>query len=805
VAAAAAVYLLVSLTMFAPGLAPGRTLSASDYLWSSTPWETSRPAEVPLLGSNREQTDAVLMWQLFLQRTRAALPDLPLWNPNIMGGRPFHANLQSATLSPFSLPAYVLPFWDSLAVMAVLKLWVAALGTFLLARRLGMRFGGALLAGLVFGFSLWAVTWVSWTTMSVWALVPWVCLLAELCVERPAPLPFAGLAALIGVQFLAGHPTSSFHLVVIVAVFWGARVLASPRLRRDRPVLRLLTLGGALAAGTALAAVTLLPFFELLDHSIDRKIRAGEFADSHSPARYLLGIFLHDWWGRGSRTALEFASSLEEHAYYLAALPLMLAGAALVLRRRIERVVVAAVGVAALAVATGLPPLFDLVQALPGFEAIRNGRLAVFTVLCVGLLAGWGLDDLTGGEVPARRRRVILAIGAGLLLLPLLIVVAGARIDPGAFGKALRVAWGFATPSPELAPLETGELRDVIRLASVLEWTVVAAAALALLALRVRGRLGPTPFVALAALLVAADLLKAGMGYNPAIPERHAVQPTTPAIRFLQDRRPARFAGLEPTAPLAFAVPLSPSVAMRYGLYDARGYDYPVEERYAELWRRVITPSKDCNYAFCPESAGTTPRALRALGLFGVTHLLQHRRDRPLRAMREVYAGPDARVYENPGALPRAFVVDRQVVAPSAEAAREAVTAPGFRAREAAVTERPIAGLAVGGGGGGGAAGSARITTYEDERVAVRTQAARDALLVLTDSWFPGWKATVDGSPAAVHRVDYLIRGVRVPAGAHRVEFRYEPSSWRIGWITSCVALAAIAVTAAIGLRRRRG
>ena len=69
---------------------------------------------------------------------------------------------------------------------------------------------------------------------------------------------------------------------------------------------------------------------------------------------------------------------------------------------------------------------------------------------------------------------------------------------------------------------------------------------------------------------------------------------------------------------------------MRYGLYDARGYDFPVEKRYAELWRAGIAPSPDCNYAFCPESAGTAPRALQALGLLGVTYLLQNRRDEPL-------------------------------------------------------------------------------------------------------------------------------------------------------------------------------
>ena len=67
---------------------------------------------------------------------------------------------------------------------------------------------------------------------------------------------------------------------------------------------------------------------------------------------------------------------------------------------------------------------------------------------------------------------------------------------------------------------------------------------------------------------------------------------------------------------------------------------------------------------------------------------------------------------------------------------------------------------------------------------------------MLTDNWYPGWKATVDGERAPVERVDYLIRGVAVPAGAHRVEFRYEPASWRAGWIVSLLALLAIVAAA---------
>ncbi len=161
-AVAALLYLVLAFALVSPGLAPGRTLSSSDYFWTATPWDSSRPAAVPPLGANREQGDAVNKFQPSLEYTRHQLPGLSLWDPHVLSGRPYVADPQTQLWSPFSVPSYVLPFWKSLAVSAALKLFVAALGAFLLARALGMRFGGALMTGLAFGFSLWCVRWVSW-------------------------------------------------------------------------------------------------------------------------------------------------------------------------------------------------------------------------------------------------------------------------------------------------------------------------------------------------------------------------------------------------------------------------------------------------------------------------------------------------------------------------------------------------------------------------------------------------------------------------------------------------------------------
>ena len=72
---------------------------------------------------------------------------------------------------------------------------------------------------------------------------------------------------------------------------------------------------------------------------------------------------------------------------------------------------------------------------------------------------------------------------------------------------------------------------------------------------------------------------------------------------------------------------------------------------------------------------------------------------------------------------------------------------------------------------GGGDPGTADVRAVEPERMEVAVAAARPALLVTSDVFLPGWRARVDGREVPVERVDYLLRGVVVPAGRHVVEF----------------------------------
>jgi hypothetical protein len=104
----------------------------------------------------------------------------------------------------------------------------------------------------------------------------------------------------------------------------------------------------------------------------------------------------------------------------------------------------------------------------------------------------------------------------------------------------------------------------------------------------------------------------------------------------------------------------------------------------------------------------------------------------------------------------------------------------------------------------------AELITYAAERVHIRTNSAAPALLVLSDSYYPGWRATVDGRPAEIKAVNGLFRGVVTPAGKHDVVFTFEPTGWRSGLILAAAGalLLAIAVGAGIAVavrQRRRG
>jgi len=157
------------------------------------------------------------------------------------------------------------------------------------------------------------------------------------------------------------------------------------------------------------------------------------------------------------------------------------------------------------------------------------------------------------------------------------------------------------------------------------------------------------------------------------------------------------------------------------------------------------------------------------------------------------------RLYENARVLPRFFFAGAVRIARNLDEAGAMVRAPDFDPLATAVIEAPGPGLAL----AAGASGRIQALTYEPASVQLRTEAAESALLVATDSYYPGWRAYIDGKPAALYAADAGFRGIPVPAGRHQVEMRFVPVT--LYWSGALTGGAALATLLAAFPFARRG
>jgi len=160
-------------------------------------------------------------------------------------------------------------------------------------------------------------------------------------------------------------------------------------------------------------------------------------------------------------------------------------------------------------------------------------------------------------------------------------------------------------------------------------------------------------------------------------------------------------------------------------------------------------------------------------------------------------------VGENLDALPRAYFVDHWEVLPNSQALAR-VAAGSFDFQRSVILDRSPAGLEL--SRPPRPVRPAVIVAYAPEHVEIEVQAEGSGLLVLSDSFFPGWQARVDDDESEILRANGLFRAVALPAGFHRVRFDYRPTSLRSGAVVtmaSAILLCVIPVGARLRLRRR--
>jgi len=167
-----------------------------------------------------------------------------------------------------------------------------------------------------------------------------------------------------------------------------------------------------------------------------------------------------------------------------------------------------------------------------------------------------------------------------------------------------------------------------------------------------------------------------------------------------------------------------------------------------------------------------------------------------------VVSGNNAYLYENTNVCPRVFCVDAFRVLPEKQALG-ALIAPDFNpSREVILNEEPFLQPESAEGS------SVRITGYEVNSLMIRAHIERPCILVMSEIYYPGWKATVDGKETPILRADYCLRAVPLGPGDHDVRFRFSSRVLRASLVVSIASFTAAsalpAVQVLISARRRR-
>jgi len=755
---AVVVLALLPFLLFAPALLPGRALSPVDQLFLVAPWSAVAPAPPRPNPALADVSQVFHPWTVYTAREIRA-GRLPLWNPYAYAGVPFLSNPQTALFFPLTWLTWVLPAALGLTLPQVLKVAVAGPAMYWFLRKLAVSPLAAFIGGAGFMLSTTLIAWLPWTYSTTMVFLPILFGLVERLAERVDARGVALLALALAGDVLAGYPPSAFH-GLLAAAAW-ALVRAPWRAGVVRYLAGLTT---AASLGAALSAVQMLPAFDYMRESAVYFYRSQWTPPLVAGARSALTALMPYFFGAGTQTWSGWQFGIMATCVgivLLLALPL-----ALLAWRRPPTLALAVMAALVAAVHYGAPGVDALADA-PGMALVNKLRLMPLLVFPVCALGALGVD-VVARRTAGLAERSAIAVRAWFVALVLVGLV------------AVSLVIGDPVVSEMRPSLVTQFLAFLVAL------TVSAMLLLRWLA-DGRARWG----VALAAMQVAS-LAPIAATYLP-VRDTRWLYPTPPAVAWLQQH-----------AGGARAV-MADHVGFLYGIRQASGYDGLTPRRIEQ----VAGPIGSANarlVGFAENVAalhGSEPLAPLSVlfspvrELIGIRWIVLGRHAAaPAPGLRLAYDGADARIFENPAALPRAFVARRARCVDD----RRALALLKSRAVDVR-TEVLLADCVAPPTGGDALRTEARIEVDEAERVVVAASADAPAWLVLTDTWFPGWTARIDGAETPIARANHAFRAVSLPAGAHRVEFTFRPRGLVAGAALSGVALA---IALALLVRRPR-
>lgn len=719
----------------------------------------------------------------------------PLWNPYLFSGMPFVDAMHGDIFYPTFLLRLILPTDVAMTWGMILHVWLAGFAAYGLFRAHKLPFHAALIGGLAYMMSGMIAGLVSPGhdgKLFVSALLPIAMLVLRLGVREGRGWAWGALAAVIGLGVLSPHPQLLQYLLLAsgayalwVAFFERGEGAPAPRVAGVRLGLAL----GAVALGLIIGAIQYLPVLNYVDWSPRAGGAGWEHAISYSmPPEEIINTFLPQfsgildaYWGR---------NLIHFHSEYVGIAVMVLAAAAFggrdVAHRRAVWFFTGLLIVSGLWALGGYTPFYTLVYHLvPGTKFFRAPSTMMYvTALAAAALAAFGAARVARGEVG---RKFLIGAGASLAVLTLFSATGG---------------WHtlFAGVVPQGAEGLFDATRDDVVLGAA-RMAFFGGAAVAVMFLAQQGTMSRALGLSALATILVADLWSVERRYWLFSPPAEHLYASDPAIEAIKaDTVPGRVLAIQLMQGSRDPF-LRGDALMSHGIRNVLGYHGNELGRYQELYGRrtlqgVINPNfwEAYNlrwlYTDAPQLPDVFPGFTRVLG-----------------PVQNAF-GSSVYLYRAPNENPLAWVAPAIVSVPDA-VAYASLSAPGFPLKSVAMFDTtaavaaqdlstPPEPLPI----------NARTTRYEPGIIDIELDAPAPgrSALVVSENFYPGWTATVDGRAVEPSRANFTVIGVPLNEGARRIELRFTSPAFERGKLVTLLALLAAAIWAAAGtfLQRRR-
>jgi hypothetical protein len=690
---------------------------------------------------------------------------IPLWNPYVMAGIPFQAEPQTAMFYPLHILYYAFSTPTAWSLALIARMWLAAMFMTLLIRSIGASKTGALVAGIVFSFAGPLVAWQGTALGDAMIWLPLMCYSVHRLHGSRSRFFLALTAFAFAMPVLAGHPETAAH-VILTAFVAAMLIWAFPpdhESRFDMQFLRRFFIAGVLAVG--LASVQLLPTLEWILESRRSLETIWPSFELHQG----LGFFSRDVL-RGPNSAGIFVPNA---VGYVGMLTLL--AAALGVLHSSRRYVLWFMGLVAVGIAGtyGIEPVHWLLTHTPIVKGLRNERLILLADFGLAALAGLGISFLE--EQRAARsaaRRVLPWLLVGAMFLVVLFCVQQLQL-----ATQIRV--------------------EVMRRPSFSRTLLLAA--LILVAWRMIRAHRAKLFPAAACALLVFDLVTFAYGYT-GFTRRDEVFPTAPIFDFLRQQGSAYSFRIARAGQWAYPA----NTGISYGLQSVTGFEANSTEA-MERFTSDFAEDSDGLSLVGEKIVSINDRRLDMLNLKYLV-VVPSRPEYAMFAGRperfaQVFRRGDVAVFENKAALPRAFLVPAVGirVIPDVPGQFQLLKDPTFDPRRAVVLyEQPAEFIGIGPTPDSEFSGNVETVDGSVNGYHFRVQASAPAVLIVSQNFYPGWKAITDGVSQSVFPANHALAGIAVPAGNHDVRFVFDPLPFKVGLaasVVSALVLAGLAVS----------